>query len=80
MFGKIQAKILSRCYDQTLSNFSITLHPSRASNMLHQTNPPSSKWHLQYEIPQNQKLDVKNHTPKISEEFTIIINLTPSNA
>ena len=62
---------------QTFQSPYILHEPPTCCIKLH---PPSSKWHLQYEIPQNQKLDVKNHTPKISEEFTIIINLTPSNA
>ena len=40
-----------------------------------------------YDILKNKKFDVKKLTPKISEEFTIVIlfivychNLTPSNA
>ena len=33
-----------------------------------------------YDILENKKFDVKKCIPKISEEFTIVINLTHSNA
>ena len=36
-------------------------------------------WHLWYDILENKKFDLKN-LPKISEAFTIAINLTPSSA
>ena len=38
------------------------------------------KTYLRYDILGNKKLDVKKFIPKISEEFTIGINLTSSNA
>ena len=36
--------------------------------------------YLRYDILENEKFDVKEFITKISEEFTIGINLTPSNA
>ena len=38
------------------------------------------QWHLRYDIIENKKSGVKKLIPKISVEFTIEINLTPSNA
>ena len=38
------------------------------------------QWHLRYDILENKKFDVKKLIPKITEEFTIVTNLTPSNA
>ena len=37
MLGKNQTKILLRYYEETLSNFSITLQPSQASMLFHTT-------------------------------------------
>ena len=40
----------------------------------------SPKWNLRYDSLENEKFDVKKLIPKISEDFTFIINLTLKKA
>ena len=54
MFGKSQAKILSTCYDQTLSNFSIPYILRKPPPYYFKLHPPSSEnlWsNLQKHLP-----------------------------